>query len=126
MARTIQAPSVFLLTFLQRVSLLLAIFMAVIPAAWAQTTWTGSANTNWNNAANWSNGVPDISTEAIIPNVSTNDPVIENGQSVVAYAVHVEVESSLSISAGAILTINGSATYAVPFEFTAEIGRAHV
>lgn len=119
MTRTIQARPVFLRTFLQRVSLLLAIFMAAIPAACAQTTWTGSANTNWNNAANWSNGVPDISTEAIIPNVSTNDPVIGIGQSVVAYAVHVESESSLSISAGAILTINGSATYAVPFEFTA-------
>lgn len=99
--------------------MLLAMFMMAIPAVWAQTVWTGSASTNWNNAANWSNGVPDISTSAIIPNVSTNDPVIGNGQSVVAYAVDVELESSLSISAGGILTINGSATYAVPFEFTA-------
>jgi hypothetical protein len=119
MTSTMQPRSILSWTFLQRVSLLLVVFMAAIPAAWAQTVWTGNANTNWNNASNWSNGVPDIATEAIIPNVSSNDPVIENGQSVVAYAVHVEVESSLTISGGGILTINGSATYAVPFEFTA-------
>ncbi|MCE7044414.1 T9SS type A sorting domain-containing protein [Dyadobacter sp. CY312] len=92
--------------------------MAAIPAAWAQTTWNGSASTNWNDTANWSNGVPDISTGAIIPDVSTNDPVIGNGQSMLASAVYVEAEGSLSISAGGTLTINGAATYTVPFEFT--------
>ncbi|MCF0073053.1 choice-of-anchor D domain-containing protein [Dyadobacter sp. CY261] len=84
-----------------------------------QTTWTGNENSDWNNAANWSPGIPGILTEAIIPNVSTHDPVIGNGQSMVAYAVRVEAESSLSIDPGGTLTINGSSTYAAPFDFTA-------
>ena len=124
MIRTIQLRSLISRTFLQRMTLLLVIFMTAIQAACAQTTWTGSANSNWNNAANWSNGVPDISTKAIIPNVLTNNPVIGNGQSVVAYAVQVEAASSLFISAGGILTINGSASYAIPFEFTAGLNNS--
>jgi|GEM_PF-4694982 len=44
----------------------------------AQTTWNGSAspwngsaNSNWNDAANWSSGLPNTTTAAIIPAAGT-------------------------------------------------------
>nr|WP_295925983.1 choice-of-anchor D domain-containing protein [uncultured Dyadobacter sp.] len=83
------------------------------------TTWTGTVSSDWNNAANWTPRIPDIYTEAIIPDVSTHAPIIGNGQSMVAYAVRVETGSSLSISSGGTLTINGHSTYTAPFDFTA-------
>lgn len=88
------------------------------------TTWTGNVSSDWNNAANWSPGVPDIYTEAVIPDVSTHDPVIGNGQNVIAYAVRIEAEGSLSISSGGKLTINGFSTYTAPFNFTAALNNS--
>ncbi|RYE15433.1 MAG: hypothetical protein EOP51_26865, partial [Sphingobacteriales bacterium] len=40
------------------------------------STWTGANNTTWNNAGNWSNGVPNGLTEAIIPSGLANYPLI--------------------------------------------------
>ncbi len=53
-------------------------------------TWTGSESSDWNNAANWTPGIPDSYTEALIPDVSANDPVIGSGQSVDVYSVRIE------------------------------------
>jgi len=36
-----------------------------------QTTWTGAIDHNWFNSGNWSNGVPDSSTAAVINNGGT-------------------------------------------------------
>ena len=73
----------------------------------AQTTWDGSANNVWNNAANWSAGIPDINDAVIIPNVA-NDPVIPAGVSANAKSVNVNSGASLTISASGSLSINGS------------------
>ncbi|OAQ41814.1 hypothetical protein A5893_01470 [Pedobacter psychrophilus] len=40
------------------------------------STWTGANNTAWNNIANWSNGVPNATIDAIIPSGLTNYPLI--------------------------------------------------
>ena len=57
-------------------------------------TWTGSVNTTWENAANWSCGiVPDNNT----------DVVLSNGAVVVTSNVSV---STLKVDVGAILKIN--------------------
>lgn len=63
------------------------------------TTWTGTASTNWNTAANWSNGVPAASVDVVIPNVA-NDPIA-------AGAVAVK---NMSIQPGAFVTVNGAVT----------------
>ncbi|MBK7939681.1 MAG: hypothetical protein IPJ82_22495 [Lewinellaceae bacterium] len=73
----------------------------------AQTTWDGSASTVWNNAANWSAGIPDINDDVTIPNVA-NDPVIPAGVSANAKSVTVNSGASLTISASGSLSINGS------------------
>lgn len=42
------------------------------------TEWLGSVSTDWNNAANWSAGVPTSSLDCTIPD-RANDPVISSG-----------------------------------------------
>ena len=39
------------------------------------TQWTGDTNTDWNNATNWNNGVPTLSTDATI---DTSTPSCSN------------------------------------------------
>ncbi len=65
-----------------------------------QTTWTGGVDTDWNNAANWSPGIPDISSNVTIPDVA-NDPVIGSG---------VEKVKSVDIASGGMLTVESEAS----------------
>ncbi len=66
-------------------------------------TWTGTTNTDWNTASNWSNNkVPDSSVNVIIPSGITNYPSIATGST----ANNV---SCLTVNAGATLTINDNA-----------------
>jgi len=37
----------------------------------AQTAWTGATDNNWNNAGNWTNGVPGVGVAAFLTNNST-------------------------------------------------------
>jgi len=46
-------------------ALLLLICGSYLPLA-AQTSWTGTTNTDWSTATNWTNGVPTDSIDAII------------------------------------------------------------
>ncbi|HLT73752.1 MAG TPA: T9SS type A sorting domain-containing protein, partial [Ohtaekwangia sp.] len=53
-------------------------------------TWNGSANSNWNNASNWTpSGVPTSANCVVIPNVTT-DPLII-GSDYVGYAYNLTV-----------------------------------
>ena len=45
----------------------------------AQTTWTGSTSTDWNNTGNWTNGVPSATVDVIIPSNCTRYPVLSSG-----------------------------------------------
>ena len=74
-------------------------YLDIVRVPGVDTTWTGSLNTNWNTAANWTNGVPTASNLAIIPNL-TNDPIAAGAVSV----------SGMSIQSGAFVTINGAVT----------------
>lgn len=50
----------------------------------AQTSWTGTKNTNWNNSLNCTNGVPSTGTDAIVGDVSftgPNDPTVNVSRS---------------------------------------------
>jgi len=63
-------------------------------------TWTGNINSAWDNAGNWSEcGLPDITRDIVIPDVSPNSfPVIN----LAGYC------RSISIETGATLTIGAS------------------
>jgi len=89
--------------------LLLALTLAWHTTA-AQTTWTGTTNTNWSIGTNWSAGVPDATDDVTIPDVA-NDPVIMGGTAAVANSVSVNTSASLTINDMGSLTINGSSTH---------------
>jgi hypothetical protein len=57
------------------------------------TTWTGATNTNWSLAANWTNGIPTASLQAVIPNVVNQPTLTANSEC-----------SDLIIQTGATLT----------------------
>ncbi len=66
----------------------------------AQTTWNGSASTNWNDAANWSNGIPGTTTAVIIPAAGT----ITNWP---RFTGKVDIYG-LTMGEGASMNVNGS------------------
>jgi len=71
-----------------------------------QTTWTGTTNTDWNTANNWSNGVVPTSTISVtIPNV-TNQPTIS--ASTAAACLNLTINSGATLTIGTILTSSGS------------------
>jgi len=50
---------------------LLATLCGLTLSARAQTAWTGVTDNNWNNAGNWTNGVPSVGVAAFLTNTST-------------------------------------------------------
>ncbi|MEO1257372.1 MAG: T9SS type A sorting domain-containing protein [Bacteroidota bacterium] len=73
----------------------------------ANITWTGTTDTDWNTASNWSPAqVPTSSDIVTIPNV-TNDPIISAND---AEAISVTVNSGavLTITAAGVLSLDGT------------------
>jgi hypothetical protein len=87
------------------------------------TTWTGAADNNWINIANWTNGVPDLIKLAVIANVQPR-PLVSSNQSVmnltinqgaaVSLAANLEVAGNLvnngTLSGTGALVFNGNVT----------------
>ncbi|NJY62471.1 T9SS type A sorting domain-containing protein [Salinimicrobium sp. CDJ15-81-2] len=63
--------------------------------------WTGAADTNWNNTANWScSSLPTRTTNVVIPSGLTNYPIINTGANALA--------KNLTIEAGAEVTLTNN------------------
>ena len=79
----------------------------------AQTTWNGAVNTDWNTAGNWSAGVPDPTDDVTIPNTA-NKPVIGALTAAVAKSVKITVAAAqLTINSTASLSINNATGFAL-------------
>ena len=89
-------------------------------------TWSGEANTNWNNTANWScNTLPTLETNVLIPEnlASGNYPEITAGNN--AFAKELRIENGASVivnenwlriagdltNSGVLTTENGSVSF---------------
>lgn len=71
-----------------------------------ENTWTGFADNNWHNPANWSNfAIPDYTTDVILPTGLINYPSISSQ----AYCNNILLENNASIIGNESLTINGTA-----------------
>jgi len=69
------------------------------------TQWTGAVDTNWSNASNWTNGVPDGTKDAIIASSATRDCSI-NITGARAMSVIVQQGRTLNLgTAGTDLTV---------------------
>ncbi len=87
----------------------------------AQTVWTGTVSTTWNNPANWSDGLPQTDEEVAIPTTpdGPNSPIIDvptaiDYQLSVASDLQIEapvlISGSLTVFADATLTQRSSIT----------------
>jgi hypothetical protein len=76
-------------------------------------TWTGTSNTQWSNAANWSvNMVPNSQTPVTIPSTS-NQPEVSGTNNFVG---------SVTVESGAVLTLNSNSGLQVTNEITVDEG----
>ena len=73
-------------------------------------SWTGVANTSWNNTSNWSTGViPASSDVVVIDGAFTNEPILSNTDQSVQ-SVYIAEENSLTIDQTSSLTVSGNFT----------------
>jgi hypothetical protein len=80
-----------------------------IPAV-ATTTWTGAANSNWNDCRNWSYGqVPSPTVSAIIPNGVSTYPNLSSGMATAA-DITINASGTLMLGPSATLQVNGNWT----------------
>jgi hypothetical protein len=78
-------------------------------------TWTGTTNTSWFTASNWScNSIPTAASDVIIPNV-TRKPIVD-GTGTIAVA------NTITVSSGASLTVNSGNTLKVTDKVTNNSG----
>lgn len=102
------------------ISAVVASFLA--DAAQAETVWTGAEDSDWNNAANWSDGVPGETDRVIIsrdlsvsgspnePQPVDNQPVLDGGEPRAANVVFLGslAGAELTIRNGAQLSLNST------------------
>jgi hypothetical protein len=71
-------------------------YMNSIVAEGIKTTWTGNASTAWDNSANWNScGVPDISRNIVIPNVSPHSfPILTTA----AFCKTIKIETGATVT----------------------------
>jgi hypothetical protein len=68
----------------------------------ASTTWLGNS-TNWNDASNWSNGIPTAAMKALFNQATTNYPTV----STTPTAASLEINSGVSLSLPSTLALTG-------------------
>ncbi|HXS69045.1 MAG TPA: hypothetical protein VN761_09395, partial [Candidatus Polarisedimenticolia bacterium] len=112
---------------------LLACFIAAEPARAQTATWIGASGGDWNTPANWDIGVPGLGTNAVIPSgvsITYNSPMLapsfrtlslSSGLSINAAgfvideqgasstAVTIATNATLSVAAGAGVTVTNAA-----------------
>lgn len=94
-----------------RLLLLLLMLLAGIPSIKAQNTWTGNVSTAWDNAGNWTAGIPVAGANVIIPDV-TNDPILATTTPILRSVV-VQTGAIVTINATAELIVSGNSSYSL-------------
>jgi hypothetical protein len=72
------------------------------------TTWTGAVSTDWNDAGNWTCGIPSATVTATIPSGTPNAPNLSNASFTVS-DVTQDAGQTLTLGTG-IITVTGSFT----------------
>ncbi|MFT7612587.1 MAG: hypothetical protein ACI9J3_001550, partial [Parvicellaceae bacterium] len=71
--------------------------------------WNGSINTDWHNDANWENGTPDLSVNALIPTGPSNMPTI-SGSAGECKNLDIQTSGGLTLNSTSEITIYGDWT----------------
>lgn len=79
--------------------------VTVLPAS--TVSWTGTVNTDWHNAANWScGGVPTLTTNVVIPTGLSNYPIV--GQNTEIKSLTLQQGATVTVNTGIELKLNGT------------------
>ncbi|WP_405563292.1 T9SS type A sorting domain-containing protein [Polaribacter sp. Asnod6-C07] len=89
------------------------------------TTWDGDTSSDWTNADNWSNGVPTVNHNAIIPNVGIS-PIITSTQEAATNDLTVNSGASVTIESGGALIVEGASSGDVTYQVTANDTNWHL
>jgi hypothetical protein len=81
------------------------------------TTWTGSTDSVWSTAGNWSDGVPGSTSNVYIPDVTTA-PIIDASDQITVADLMINETDGLSISSGGSLIVNGTSSGDVTYKRT--------
>lgn len=88
------------------------IMIVLASRAWADTSWTGAAaDNNFNNAADWTAGVPNSATNANLTGASGETLVIGANVATGAAGANLDNPLVLDTSSGVTLSIGGDATF---------------
>lgn len=88
--------------------ILTIILLSGITTTFAQSTWTGNINTNWNNPSNWIPGLlPSINEDIIIPGGRSNYPILDSSHEI--NSLTIESGASITQEAG-LLVVNDDQT----------------
>ena len=74
--------------------------LTIIPVS----TWTGTASSDWFDPSNWSNSVPDSTTDIVIPAGTPNSPTIGSG---IAYSRNITIATGATLTNNATLELYG-------------------
>jgi len=87
-----------------------AVMNVVVIAAGSSTTWTGAISNDWNNAGNWSNGVPLCCVDVIIPTGLGNYPTLNGPGSCHNITIKSDAAGTATLLDNSFLTVCGIAT----------------
>ncbi|QYJ68402.1 T9SS type A sorting domain-containing protein [Flavobacterium litorale] len=82
-------------------------------------SWTGSVDTDWNNASNWCGGIPATTDDITIAS-QTNSPVIASGNNVTVASITLLSGGNITVNSGANLTVTNSVSVAADATFIVE------
>jgi len=91
------------------------------------TQWIGTASSSWADPANWSNGVPGLSDDAVIPTIdaANHQPVISSNISIGSLQMDSHL-NTITVSSGANVDILGNVTIAPDATFSLGQGNLNV
>jgi len=84
-------------------------FIFYTQVSFSQTSWTGASSTKWSKSANWTNGVPTASTDAILGDANftgSNQPTVDRTSSCKSLTIGGTVSTTLNASRN--LTVSGN------------------
>lgn len=73
--------------------------------SYASTVWNGQVSNEWSNASNWSAGVPDATSDAVIAASSSNNASVSG--SATCHAIEIAQGGVVEIASGAVLNVYG-------------------
>ena len=98
--------------------LLFALTLLLSGHIYAQTSWTGERNANWNVAGNWTQGVPDETIDAIVGDenfTGTRQPTIRQNTSLKslhigegAQPVEITIRRNITLTEDLVIGANGT------------------